>query len=121
MIQGKQQQLQKKKVGQNQPKRQQSQQQVLLPKRPRQRRAKQSLTMQGPSSVQMRSKKECVVEEDEYVAAVLGSVLFANTAFPKSWQLNNLSLVVCPGETMGEVPVRKIRVLFQPGSERVCH
>jgi hypothetical protein len=40
------------------------------------------LTMQGSSRTLMRAKRSCTVEEDEFIAAVNGSVGFVNVAYP---------------------------------------
>lgn len=53
------------------------------PNQPRNRRQRRRmLTGRGSPMTPMRSKKMCVVEEDEYIAAVSGSPGFVNTAYP---------------------------------------
>jgi len=50
-------------------------------KQQRPRNRNRALAGQGRTSTGLRSKRECVVEEDEYIGAISGSVSFANTSY----------------------------------------
>lgn len=57
------------------------QSQVTQQKKKQRRRGPRNVAAKGSTLTGQRAKRTCVIEEDEFIAAVLGSVAFTNTAY----------------------------------------